>query len=155
MLLQCRFIGFGKTVCLSICLLAYFEIIRCIRLFFSRACPESSVPGRTVLVFDNTEFNLVKGYSTTSGFFTAPLKGIYSFSVTLETTGSEIDAFIVKNNENIANLYGNSDGRNGAVSRASTYVHMNEGTRRGWNGPDKVQWSSREEFILSLWEILS
>ena len=100
------------------------------------------VAGRTVLVFDNTEFNLVKGYSTTSGFFTAPLKGIYSFSVTLETTGSEIDAFIVKNNENIANLYGNSDGRNGAVSRASTYVHMNEGDQT-W-----VEWAGQSPVVI-------
>lgn len=72
------------------------------------------------MIFDNVSLNEGKAYDSTTGIFTAPCDGIYSFSwTTLSKGGKYFITEIVRNGQVIAYNYTDGRGRTGFVMSSS------------------------------------
>lgn len=86
---------------------------------------------RETVIFDKVSLNEGNAYDKTSGIFTAPLNGIYSFTWTTATRGGK--AFIselMQNGELITKMFTDGSGRNGIeVTTSHVNIKMKKGDK--------------------------
>jgi len=87
-----------------------------------------------ILIFGTTIQNEGSDYNTSTGLYTAPVKGLYSFSFTLLLYGtSESVQQFYKNGSDIGIIIQNSseDGNYKDSSQATIHVHLEQGDTMG------------------------
>ncbi|XP_052678302.1 heavy metal-binding protein HIP-like [Crassostrea angulata] len=83
------------------------------------------------VIFEKVSLNEGKAYDKTSGIFTAPSDGIYSFTwTTLTKTGKTFITDIVRNGEMIIRNFSDGRGRDGyAMSTSHANIKMKKGDK--------------------------
>lgn len=83
------------------------------------------------VIFNKVSLNEGNAYDKTSGKFTAPSDGIYSFSwTTLTPAGKHFVTDIVRNGETITRNYTDGRGQNGfAMSTSNANIKMKKGEK--------------------------
>lgn len=83
------------------------------------------------MIFDKVSLNEGNAYDNTSGIFTAPSDGIYSFTWTIVTNpGNAFVTEIVRNEEMITRNFPDSRGEKGYdMSTSHAYIKMKKGEK--------------------------
>ncbi|XP_054608557.1 uncharacterized protein LOC129167898 isoform X2 [Dunckerocampus dactyliophorus] len=66
------------------------------------------------VIFSQVQTNEGDDYDNTTGIFTARIKGLYFFTVTIHTHGGDIDLYVYKNEEDMSQLYNPTAGYHGS-----------------------------------------
>lgn len=84
-----------------------------------------------IVIFDKVSLNDGNAYNKTSGIFTAPMDGIYSFTWSILTQGGKyFVSDIVRNGHKVASNYSDGRGHNGwPMSTSHVYIKMKKGEK--------------------------
>ncbi|KAK3086556.1 hypothetical protein FSP39_020159, partial [Pinctada imbricata] len=103
--------------------------------FLARLSTNFSPKEDKKIVFDVHDINEGSAYSSTTGVFTAPIEGLYLFTVTLTTRSKDPDAYLFRNGYTVLPLFNHSEDDYRQAS-ASVVIHLLRGDRVwvDWNG---------------------
>jgi hypothetical protein len=101
--------------------------------FLAGVIPSAKLINGSTLKFNNVMLNLGGGYNGTTGIFTAPLKGVYSFTLSIginapEEASNYLNFHIMKNKDIVGFLFVEWEGK-WLKRTESTVVELEKGDR--------------------------
>lgn len=99
---------------------------------------DTTVGARAVVRYDHVVTNLGGAYQRTTGIFTAPYRGLYSFSCSLMSSPSNhVHLEIVKNGKRVSTLF--SAAHTFPQSSQTIYLVLNQGDHIWMQNPNTFQ----------------